>query len=908
MQYAELNVRLEPRQGGGYEVLAWGESGEAVGTFVLPFSDLELENFVLRVGRTRRGTRRLESPEMQRARDFGGRLFDALLSAQVRDLYRDCYASARGDGKGLRVKLSLGQAPELTDVPWEYLYDSPSFLSISQFTPVVRYLDLPRARPPLEISFPLRVLAMISAPSGEVALDVEDERRKVELALRGRLIEQELVEITWLEKATLRELQHELRHGPYHVFHFIGHGAYDPGLGESILLFEDEAGRGSLVSGTQLGTILSDHTSLRLAVLNACEGARTSRDDPFSGVAASLVQHGLPAVIAMQFEITDRAAIIFAEEFYAALVDGLPVDAALAETRKAIYGDGNDIEWGTPVLFMRVRDGRVFDVPKPASDFSRGQERDQLRAGEQAEREGAERAAGERAEAERLTEEQAEREEAERAAGDRAEAERLAREQAEREEAERAAGEQAEAERLAREQANRDGPELGTRDRALPQPPPGGHGVRAPGFLGRVGTSRWLIGAAASLTAIGILAWFLWPNPNPNPSPNPPSTAAPSISWHVSRGNEFGGPGHQEVKAIAPVDSGSAIAVGFSSIAPLASKPVVWRYGGRAWHREPDLSSDAYGQLEAVARRGSSVVIAGAAGRGRYSTAAAVWTRFGQGAWQRRCPSNPGEVCSSTPAVQVSAKIWGLKPMPDGFVAVGRSARSTNEHDLHATVWTSRDGLRWHTRYLDDEAGTMQAISRIGDRLVAVGNVNRNGGTAMVWRGTADGSHWQKVSEDDNDDLGAGNLLNGVAARGSTAVAVGYRAIRQCQDLPPTRALAFQSTNSGAIWQLGSSAAFRFPGGKALGVIPYGNGFVAFGYGRRRCNGDRDSFGAAWTSGDGQRWTLDQGAPFFRRSGRELNQGALVNGGIFVGGDGATRLGDPIDEYDAEIWEGRPRR
>jgi hypothetical protein len=858
MQYAELNVRLEPRQGGGYEVLAWGESGEAVGTFVLPFSDLELENFVLRVGRTRRGTRRLESPEMQRARDFGGRLFNALLSAQVRDLYRDCYASARGDGKGLRVKLSLGQAPELTDVPWEYLYDSPSFLSISQFTPVVRYLDLPRARPPLEITFPLRVLAMISAPTGEVALDVEDERRKVELALRGRLIEQELVEITWLEKATLRELQHELRHGPYHVFHFIGHGAYDPGLGESILLFEDEDGRGSLVSGTQLGTILSDHTSLRLAVLNACEGARTSRDDPFSGVAASLVQHGLPAVIAMQFEITDRAAIIFAEEFYAALVDGLPVDAALAETRKAIYGDGNDIEWGTPVLFMRVRDGRVFEVPKPASDLSRGQERERLRAREQAELEEAERVASERAEAERLDREQTEREEAERAAGERAEAERQARERA----------------------------------------APGARRVRDPGFLGRVGTSRWLIGAAAGLAAIGILVWFLSRSPSTNPSP-----PAPSISWHASSGSDFGGAGHQEVKAIAPDGRGGAIAVGYSGTKP-SYQPVVWRYGGSAWHRESPLSSEAYGQLEAVASRGSTVVVAGAAGPGVYNTAAAVWTRVGEGAWQRRCPSNPGAVCSSIPAVRV-ARIWGLATGPDGFVAVGRSESpgSTSFHRPGATVWTSSDGLRWQLRYRDDESGAMKALAHIGDQLVAVGN---NGGNAMVWLGTAQGSKWRKVSEDAGN-LGLANALNGVAGHGSTAVAVGSRAIRRCDSLEASQAAAFQSTDSGAIWQLRSGATVSFPAGKALGVIPYGNGYVAFGYGYRRCDGD--SVGAAWTSADGQEWTLDKDAPFFGGFGRELNQGAVVDGVIFVGGDGATRPGDPTtDEYDAEIWEGRLRK
>ena len=64
----------------------------------------------------------------------------------------------------------------------------------------------------------------------------------------------------------------------------------------------------------------------------------------------------------MQFEITDRAAIVFAGEFYSALADGLPVDSSVAEARKAIYADQNDIEWGTPVLFMRVADGRLFDV------------------------------------------------------------------------------------------------------------------------------------------------------------------------------------------------------------------------------------------------------------------------------------------------------------------------------------------------------------------------------------------------------------------------------------------------------------------------------------------------------------------------------------------------------------------
>jgi hypothetical protein len=117
------------------------------------------------------------------------------------------------------------------------------------------------------------------------------------------------------------------------------------------------------VSGPQLATLLADETTLRLAVLNACEGARNSLSDPFSGVASCLVQREIPAVIAMQLEITDRAAITFAGELYSALADGYPVDAALAEARKAIFADRNDVEWATPVLFMRVADGRIFDIP-----------------------------------------------------------------------------------------------------------------------------------------------------------------------------------------------------------------------------------------------------------------------------------------------------------------------------------------------------------------------------------------------------------------------------------------------------------------------------------------------------------------------------------------------------------------
>jgi hypothetical protein len=264
--------------------------------------------------------------------------------------------------------MCLSDAPGLMDVPWEYLYDAPDFLATSAFTPVVRYLDLPRGYRPLKVDLPLRILGMVSSPSDHELLQVEKERADLEAALGG-LMTQGTVAIDWLERPTLSALLRRLQSESFHVLHFVGHGSYDSHAEQGLLMLEDENGKGQLVSGDKLAAVLRDFTSLRLVVLNACEGARTSRADPFAGVAASLVQREIPAVIAMQFEITDASAIVFAEAFYRALASRAPVDAALAAARLAMFAErSDDVEWGTPVLFMRVGDGRIFELPEQVVD------------------------------------------------------------------------------------------------------------------------------------------------------------------------------------------------------------------------------------------------------------------------------------------------------------------------------------------------------------------------------------------------------------------------------------------------------------------------------------------------------------------------------------------------------------
>jgi hypothetical protein len=357
--YDELMLRLDRRADGSYVAFASTRAAEAITDFELPFSELELENFILRVSRPR-GRRRIDGSALGEARRFGASLFNALFRGEVQTLYRDALAQARRQGRGVRITLCLSKSPELIDVPWEYLFDDPDFLAVSAFTPVVRYLDRPRAYRPLRVESPLRVLGVVSSPAEYERLDVESERDNLTRALSDS-IDAGAVELHWLEKPTLGALLKALQAQPFHVLHYIGHGAYDREAERGVLLFEDESGWARPVSGDKLGMILHDFWSLRLAVLNACEGARTARTDPFAGVAGALVQRDIPAVVAMQFEISDEAAIVFAGGFYRPLAAGLPVDTSLAAARLAILAErSDDIEWGTPVLFMRVPDGRIF--------------------------------------------------------------------------------------------------------------------------------------------------------------------------------------------------------------------------------------------------------------------------------------------------------------------------------------------------------------------------------------------------------------------------------------------------------------------------------------------------------------------------------------------------------------------
>ncbi|MFL6197141.1 MAG: CHAT domain-containing protein [Thermoanaerobaculia bacterium] len=368
--YLDFDVWIDQKSEGLYRAKAWsGVAGfEATESFALPAICAGGGLRFAGGGALRGGSGMEEAVDGASPEKIGGELFRAVFQGELLKAFQGCLAKAQG-GPGLRIRLRLNDVPHLAGLPWEYLYDAEGrgFLALSGRTPVVRYLELSEGLGTLLVEPPLRVLAVISTPRGYRELaEADEEWRRLRAAL-APLLKSGLIEVERLARPTPGALEARLRQGPpVHVLHFVGHGGFSELRGEGVLVFEDEEGKGLPVSGPSLAYMLQDHSSLRLALLNACNGARASHEDAFAGTAQALVQHGVPAVIAMQAEVMDETACGFAEKFYQALAAGLPVDACVGEVRRALAAERNP-EWGTPVLYLRATDGRLFALENGGS-------------------------------------------------------------------------------------------------------------------------------------------------------------------------------------------------------------------------------------------------------------------------------------------------------------------------------------------------------------------------------------------------------------------------------------------------------------------------------------------------------------------------------------------------------------
>ena len=109
---------------------------------------------------------------------------------------------------------------------------------------------------------------------------------------------------------------------------------------------------------------------VRLAVLGACESARRDNISSWTAVAPALVRRGLPAAVAMQYEVLDSNATDFSRMMYTNIAAGLSLDEAVSAGRQAMLSpEADSVEWGVPVLYMRSASGVLFPeiVDKPSA-------------------------------------------------------------------------------------------------------------------------------------------------------------------------------------------------------------------------------------------------------------------------------------------------------------------------------------------------------------------------------------------------------------------------------------------------------------------------------------------------------------------------------------------------------------
>ncbi|HEX2253453.1 MAG TPA: CHAT domain-containing protein [Thermoanaerobaculia bacterium] len=365
----QLDLRLRSHSDGLLVSAGTPGTGEASDTTRLPepaAMQRQREALVRALGSSRRDFTAGSEPArgregaQERARELGTELFAALFGRRVRALYE----GLRARGEGLRLRLIFDSwdpaIARLCGLPWECLFDDcrRQFLLLEPGITLVRHLAVGQPGRVLSLRPPLRLLAVASSHGPQ--LDLAAELRCLEkLRQRGRLSLELLTDpsppLLW--SALSRR---------FDVFHFLGHGGLDE-RGSGVLHLA-----GAPLRGDALARVFGGKTSPPLVVLNACDSGTfgTGAPDPMASLAAELVSRGVPAVVAMQWAISDPGAVAFSKAFYEALAASRPVEAAVAEGRTSLLRSAWGDEWMTPVLYSRPVESLpvVLDPPSSGSD------------------------------------------------------------------------------------------------------------------------------------------------------------------------------------------------------------------------------------------------------------------------------------------------------------------------------------------------------------------------------------------------------------------------------------------------------------------------------------------------------------------------------------------------------------
>jgi hypothetical protein len=307
--------------------------------------------------------------------EYGKNLTNYLFKdIKIKEAFTHAWTNSQSKNACLRVRLFIGpSAPELHSLRWETLQhpSSGNTIATSENIFFSRYLSSLDWRPVrLSPKSNLRTLAVIANPKdiesyephGQslTALDVNEEHERIKTSLGTTFVKV----LASGGNATLKNIFTNLRDG-YDIFYIICHGAL---FGcQPILWLEDEHGGAVRVNGRELVIRLMEiRERPRLIFFASCASAGDETHEcvenlgSISALGPVLAEAGIPAVVAMHGHISTTTMEIFLPKFFAELQKNGTVDRALSSARGEVQ---ERQDWWMPVLFMRLKSGRIWYTP-----------------------------------------------------------------------------------------------------------------------------------------------------------------------------------------------------------------------------------------------------------------------------------------------------------------------------------------------------------------------------------------------------------------------------------------------------------------------------------------------------------------------------------------------------------------
>ncbi len=319
----------------------------------------------------------LEATSMQ---ELGEKLFEVLLDAELRNDFFTFLLTARQNKASMRIELDVDQSqlPELAALPWEFMRASPKLGYNSFWLSTHPYLVFSRRRDQWAVPDPiqlgegerLRIVLAVASPGDLPSTEYETIWKMLQSWAQKQNKRVELLDI--VNPATRLSLDEMLEQRP-HILHFISHGRLKPtsqhGEGQ-IALVKADHNEAEWLDAEQFSELFTRHQP-GVVLLQTCEDRFFTSSTALTNLATYVVQQNIPVVVAMQYEISNASAQSFALEFYKRLARNEPVDKAAQEGRRRIAlgpAGYSKRDFAAPVLFMRVKDGRLFRTPAEGTD------------------------------------------------------------------------------------------------------------------------------------------------------------------------------------------------------------------------------------------------------------------------------------------------------------------------------------------------------------------------------------------------------------------------------------------------------------------------------------------------------------------------------------------------------------